>query len=141
MCVLCPLHPPEALAAVNKTDGQYVKWRVLFGGKYNEERRAIVIPKKGVYFIYVTITLTCHDQTSQTADFHKFFVQLSNWNDGYDEVRPIARAWNGVSCSSNAPMTVFVGKLFDMMQGDHVSVWIGSGYELMMDAEFGAHLA
>ncbi|KAG7235553.1 hypothetical protein INR49_002600 [Caranx melampygus] len=134
----------NSMPAENKTDGQYIKWHVFFGGTYNEERRAIVIPKKGVYFVYVTITLNCHETTSKTADFtdfNKFFVQLRNWNDGYDTVRPIANAWSGVTCSSHAPMTVFVGKLFELMQGDHVSVWIELGYRLIMDAAFGAHLA
>lgn len=129
------------MSAVNKTGGQYVEWLVRLGEKDNKKRKDIVIPKDGIYFVYVTIDLLCSESTASTSvDVKKFFLQLRNWNERYPVDRVIGRGWSGVKCTA-VPMTVFVGKMFELLEGDHVSVWIEEGVDLVMDAAFGAHLA
>ncbi|XP_023253576.1 uncharacterized protein LOC111648055 [Seriola lalandi dorsalis] len=150
---LCPAVNPQnnsqrphihlhSMTTDNRTDGQYIKWKSMFGKEYNEEKQAIVIPQTGVYFIYVTITLLCDEETTtQAEDFNKLLVQLRRWNEGYDKIVPIMDAWNGVTCTSKVPRSVFVGQLFDLLAGDHVSVWIEFGYKLVWKSSFGAYLA
>ncbi|XP_071323030.1 tumor necrosis factor ligand superfamily member 15-like [Trachinotus anak] len=149
---LCPADHPQntshrphihlrSVDAENRSNAQYIKWNVEFGERYDEERRAIVIPKTGVYFIYVTVTLTCQEE-DPAADFNRFYVELRSWNKGYDMPRLLTKAWNGITCiNSEGPRSVFVGQLFDLLAGDHVSVWIGAGYNLIMKSSFGAYLA
>ncbi|XP_040914620.1 tumor necrosis factor ligand superfamily member 15-like [Toxotes jaculatrix] len=124
----------------NKTDGLYINWDVNFGEKYNKEKRAIVIPETGIYFIYVRTTLRCQDK-DDAAKFKKFNMMLHKWNEGYNKTLHLADTWDGVACASEGLRSVFVGQLFDLLEGDHVSVWIGEGYELILKSSFGAYLA
>lgn len=116
------------------SDRQYIRWEVLFGEKYNAERRAIVIPETGVYFVYVKIDLRCHYE-NQTAEF---YVVLQSWNEGYNKTLSRTHAWEGLECRFGASRTVVVGELLDLLEGDHVSVWIEKGYKLMSKSSFGA---
>ncbi|XP_074473764.1 tumor necrosis factor ligand superfamily member 15-like [Sebastes fasciatus] len=123
----------------NTTHGQYLKWYALPHEKYNKQKRAIVIPEDGSYFIYVRISLGCHD-FDQAKIFSRFFVALHQWNEGYPETQTPLEVWDGINCTSDTFRSVFVGQLFDLSKGDHMSVWIGEGYKLITKSAFGAFL-
>ncbi len=127
------------MPADNKSDGLYIKWDVRFGEKYNKEKRAIVIPETGFYFVYVRISLSCQDEDG-AANFKRFYVELHKWNEGYNKTVQLAEAWDGIVCTSERFRNVFVGQLFDLLKGDHVRVWIGEGYGLIRKSSFGAYL-
>uniref|UniRef100_A0A4W6EK68 THD domain-containing protein n=1 Tax=Lates calcarifer TaxID=8187 RepID=A0A4W6EK68_LATCA len=130
-------HPSGSLPAHNRSDELYLTWDVMFGENYNKEKRAIVIPDIGVYFIYVRLTLKCQDED---AMFKRFYVALHKWNEGYNITQLLTDAWDGIVCTPGGLRSVFVGQLFDLLEGDHVMVWIGKGYELIMKSSFGAYL-
>ncbi|XP_044030889.1 uncharacterized protein LOC122865918 [Siniperca chuatsi] len=145
---VCPADNPQtnlqrlrihlrSVPADNTSDGLYIKWNVMFGEKYNKEKHAIVIPVTGFYFVYVRITLSCHDGDS---NFKRFYVELHNWNEGYNKTVCLTEAWDGITCTSEWSRSVFVGQLFDLLEGDHVRVWIGEGYRLITKSSFGAYL-
>lgn len=118
----------------NITDEQYIKWQVLFGDGYNKERRAIVIPQTGVYFVYVKTDIHCHNVNGAA----NFYVELQSWNEGYPAVQTLSSALDGLVCPNGAPRTVVVGELLDLLEGDHVSVWVVEGFKLMSKSSFGA---
>ncbi|TMS07950.1 uncharacterized protein LOC104936472 [Larimichthys crocea] len=124
----------------NVSSKVYMKWNVKFGENYNEEKRAIVIPKTDYYFVYVRITLNCHN-LEEDGKFQKFGLYLHNWNKGYPQAVELTHVWDGVFCTLGGYRSVFVGQLFDLLEGDHVSVWIAEGYELISRSSFGAYLA
>nr|XP_046232013.1 uncharacterized protein LOC124052126 [Scatophagus argus] len=148
---VCPADPPNPLANFQRlhihlrslytnetTDGLYIKWNAMFGEKYDQERRAIVIPEGGFYFVYVRFALRCHEQ-DRTVNTKRFIVELHKWNKGYQKTVILMDAWDGVSCTSEGSRTMFVGQLFDLLEGDHVSVWISEGYKLITRSSFGAY--
>lgn len=119
-------------------DGQYIKWDIVFGEKYIvPEKRAIVIPQTGFYFVYVRIALRC---PAGDENFMRFYVELHSWNEGYNKSVSLMEAWDGVVCTPGSNRNVFLGQLFDLLQGDHVSVWIREGYKLIKKSFFGAYL-
>ncbi|KAF0031875.1 uncharacterized protein LOC118284582 [Scophthalmus maximus] len=148
---LCPTdNPPDnsqrfqiqlrSLAEDNKDNDVYLKWDVEFlkeAGKYDEEKRAIVIQEKGVYFVYARFDLV-YQGVGTDVKFTKFYVELTNWNEAYNVTTPIteAREW----ITSQEFRSVFVGQLFELTGGDHVSVRIGSGYKLIERAFFGVYM-
>ncbi|XP_029300990.1 uncharacterized protein LOC115016975 [Cottoperca gobio] len=123
----------------NKPDGHYIKWDKVFGETYNEEKRAIMIPENGFYFIYLRFALGCHDE-DKAANFTRFYVELRNSNEGYNTTIRLLEASDGIACTSIGFRSVFLGQLFDLSKGDNVSVWIGKGYKLINKASFGAFL-
>ncbi|XP_068561577.1 uncharacterized protein [Cebidichthys violaceus] len=126
-------------SANNKTDPQYLRWNVVFGEKYNKERRAIVIPENGFYFVYVRTALNCHG-ADRASNFEKFSFALHKWNEGYNMNVTLMDAWDGITCSPDGSKSAFVGQLFELLKGDHVSVWIKQGYKLITNSAFGAYL-
>ncbi|XP_076614804.1 uncharacterized protein LOC143338350 [Chaetodon auriga] len=129
----------RSVSTGNVGDGQYIKWDVMFGEKYDHEKRAIVIPEKGFYFVYVRIALNCQVEDG-ARNFKRFFVRLDNWNEGYNKTVPLTEAGDGIACTPEGSKSLFVGQLFDLLEGDHVSVWIGEGYKLITKSSFGAYL-
>lgn len=118
-------------------DGQYITWDAEIGDEsYSKTKHAIVIPQNGFYFIYVRITLRCND----LEDAKLFNLELHNWNKGYNKTVCLTEAWDDVDCSQEGARNVFVGQLFDLLQGDHVSVQIKQGYPLITKSLFGAYV-
>ncbi|XP_036973423.1 uncharacterized protein LOC119030139 [Acanthopagrus latus] len=115
----------------------YMTWDAEFGQIYNQEKRAIVIPVKGFYFVYVRIALNCLVEDKQ---FKRFFVELQQWNKGYDRNVTLMDALDGIVCAPQGSKTVFLGRLFDLSEGDHLRVLIMEGYELITKSSFGAYL-
>uniref|UniRef100_A0A3Q3JNI6 THD domain-containing protein n=1 Tax=Monopterus albus TaxID=43700 RepID=A0A3Q3JNI6_MONAL len=126
----------RSVATGNTSDGQLIKWDVMFGDNYyyNEEKRAILIHENGLYFVYIRITLSCRSEDGPEG----FSVKLQRWNKGYDMIVPLTDAKDGVDCTSQRSRNVFVGQLFDLSEGDHLSVWIDQGYKLIATASAGA---
>ncbi|XP_069370240.1 uncharacterized protein [Paralichthys olivaceus] len=126
----------------SRTDEQRIKWDLHFSSdiKYDEEKRAVVIPKSAVYFLYIRVSLICPN-INNTASFNKFIMHLSSWSKDYmKNPEVLDRFRDGISCSREDFRNVFVGDLFDLSEGDHVSVLIKSGYELIEKFTFGAYL-
>lgn len=118
--------------------GQYIKWDIVFGEKYIvPEKGAIVIPQTGFYFVYVRIALQC---SAGNGNFMRFYVELHSWNKGYNKSVPLMVASERVACTPESSRNLFLGQLFDLLQGDHVSVWITQGYKLIQKSFFGAYL-
>ncbi|XP_026153720.1 uncharacterized protein LOC113124814 [Mastacembelus armatus] len=146
---LCPADNPQtnvqrlhvylkSVPAENITDRLYMKWYKVFGDNYNDKKRAIVIPETGYYFVYATFALSCQDEVEDES-FKKFYVTLHRWNEGYRQEKTIGSAMDGIECSSDRSRSVFMGQLFYLLNGDHVSVWIEEGYKLITKSSFGAY--
>uniref|UniRef100_A0A3Q3NCP8 THD domain-containing protein n=1 Tax=Mastacembelus armatus TaxID=205130 RepID=A0A3Q3NCP8_9TELE len=131
-------HSTESVPAENITDRLYMKWYKVFGDNYNDKKRAIVIPETGYYFVYATFALSCQDEVEDES-FKKFYVTLHRWNEGYRQEKTIGSAMDGIECSSDRSRSVFMGQLFYLLNGDHVSVWIEEGYKLITKSSFGAY--
>ncbi|KAM3599717.1 uncharacterized protein V6R79_010294 [Siganus canaliculatus] len=121
------------------TNGLYIKWDLVFGEYYDEEKQAIVIPKDGIYFVYVRMLLTCFGKDDETNS-QSFNVEIHKWNEGYQKNVVLAKIWDGIVCTPEGSRTVFVGQLFDLSADDRVSVWIGNGSRLIARSFFGAYL-
>lgn len=117
----------------NMTDRQYIKWKFLFG-KDDKHGDDIVIPQTGVYFVYVKTELHCQD-VMKAANFK---VEVRSWNKGYDQELPQARASYDLVCPDRQFKTVEVGELLELLEGDHVRVWVDKGYKLISKSYFGA---
>ncbi|KAG8010974.1 Phosphatidylinositol 4-phosphate 5-kinase-like protein 1 [Nibea albiflora] len=130
----------RSMPIVNASSKGYMKWDVEFGEKYNKEKDAIMIPKTDYYFVYVKITLKCH-KLEENDKFQKFGLSLLKWSEGYTQAVPLTHAWDGIFCTVGGFRSLFVGQLFDLWEGDQVSVWIEEGYELISRSSFGAYLA
>ncbi|XP_054468912.1 uncharacterized protein LOC129102690 [Anoplopoma fimbria] len=125
----------------NKTDPRLIRWDVDFGeNNYDNKKRAIVIPEDGFYFVYVWVALGCH-QVDRASNFKEFKVALHKWTEGYNCNVTLIEAWDGITCTPDGKRSVFVGQLFELWKGDHVSVWINRGYKLITKSTFGAYLA
>lgn len=112
----------------------------MFGENYNEEEHAIVIPQTGFYFVYVRIALRCSSEDSD-MNFTSFFAELHTWNKNYNKTLHLMKTWDGVLCTpEGSSRNVFVGQLFELLEGTHVSVWISEGYRLITKSSFGAYL-
>ncbi|XP_062268346.1 uncharacterized protein LOC133974701 [Platichthys flesus] len=123
------------------TDERYIMWKQIIpeDNQCDQTRKDIVIPKDGVYFIYIRTSLFCRNATG-AASSNMFYMQLRFWNENYNESRVLTDAREVVSCPPVAFRTVSVQQLFDLSEGDHVSVRIGAGYQLINKADFGAFL-
>ncbi|XP_075884676.1 uncharacterized protein LOC142889882 [Nelusetta ayraudi] len=117
----------------NESDRQYLRW--------NAGIEHFVIPQSGFYFVYVRTTLRCHNSVN-AAEYALFKLELHSWNEGYNETQVLAQAWDSVACAqgSDASTNVFVGQIFDLLEGDHVSVFIKHGYNLVTESFFGAYV-
>ncbi|CAB1421753.1 unnamed protein product [Pleuronectes platessa] len=122
------------------TDG-YIEWEQIIpeDNHHDQSRRDIVIPEDGVYFIYFRTSLICNNATGAALS-NMFHMELRSWNANYNTSRDLTETRDGVSCPPVAFRTVSVAQLFDLEEGDHVSVRVGAGYELIDDASFGAVL-
>lgn len=127
-------HPAGSMRGDNMTDGQYTKWEFLFGEKGSKEKDAIVIPRTGVYFVYVKTELHCHD----VKEAANFYVEVRSLHKGYDKAQTQASAFDGLVCPGGTFRTVVVGELLDLLEGDHLRVWVGEGYKLISKSLFGA---
>lgn len=138
---LVPLmfYPAVSVPTHEEGDQQYIKWKVEFGENYDEKKRAVEITQAGFYFIYLRLDLRCPGNNENA--FLKFFVELQKWNEGYNKTVPLVEATDGVTCTkADISRTVFVGELFDLLKGDHVSVRVNKGYGLITKSSFGAYL-
>ncbi|XP_041816799.1 uncharacterized protein LOC121623551 [Chelmon rostratus] len=129
----------RSVATDNKGDGVYIKWDVMLGERYDPEKRAIVILETGVYFVYLRIALNCLGG-DRDGNFKRFYVQLHTWNKGYNKTVTLTEAWDSIACTPQGSRSFFVGQLFELLKDDHVSVWIGVGYEHITKSSFGAYL-
>ncbi|XP_051268347.1 uncharacterized protein LOC127370377 [Dicentrarchus labrax] len=133
------LRPPSPTNKTKMSDGQYLEWDVDFGERnYDEETHAIVIPAPGIYFVYLRITLSCHGE--KTPNFELFTLQLYCLNEGYPKRRLLTDAMDGLECTQDRSKSVFVGQLFELVEGDYLKVLMKKGYKLMKTASFGAYL-
>lgn len=138
---LVPLmfNPAVSVPTLGEGDKQCIKWKVMFGEKYDEEKRAVVISQPGFYFIYLRLELRCNGDADYA--FVKFFVELQSWNVGYNKTVSLVDTRDGITCTpERISRTVFVGELFDLSEGDHVSVNVKEGYDLITKSSFGAYL-
>lgn len=120
------------------SDGQYIWWEAE---PRNSHSKNIVIPRNGFYFVYVRTTLRCHNQDDAAA-YVPFKLELHSWNKGYNKTIELVGAWDGVDCAqgSDVSRNVFVGQIFDLLQGDHLSVSIKQGSALVTKSFFGAYV-
>ncbi|KAG7499741.1 tumor necrosis factor-like [Solea senegalensis] len=122
-----------------------VKWEVEnldMRSQYKEERRAIVIPHDGVYFIYARFQLACHREFP--LKFSPLWVELNWWSEAYGPPQSLMQVKDGLLCENRSMgggyRNVFVGQLFNLTTDYHVSVKVVKGYELITMAYFGAYL-
>lgn len=122
---------------VGVSGGQYIWWQ-----SRKPHVKDIVIPLKGLYFIYVRIQLGCHNQADQPAVYEPFKLELHSWNKGYNKTIELAEARDGADCSqgSDVSTNVFMGQIFDLLEGDHISVYITEGSALVTNSFFGAYV-
>lgn len=118
-------------------DEQYVWWDA---GSSKSHTKNIVIPVRGFYFVYVRTTLRCHNPANDT-DYVLFKLELHSWNEGYNKTIELAKAWDGADCSRGSDVSrhVFLGQIFDLLPGDHVSVYIKHGATLLTESFFGVY--
>lgn len=138
-CVFYSTDSVSAQSDSEMTDGQYMKWKPVFGRNdfYNASDHAIVIPENGYYSLYLSVTLRCQNNDS---GFKMFTVKLHKWRKDYCKVSDMVTVFDGLMCRSTESRHVFVGQLFEMMAGDHVKVWIKEGYKLIYKSSIGAYL-
>ncbi|XP_008303424.1 uncharacterized protein LOC103375017 [Stegastes partitus] len=117
----------------NVTNKTYMKWQPVLGGNYIEKERAIEIRVTGIYFVYTSFALGCHDEPE---GFRTFSLQLRRLPLGYSDIQNLTDVWDGVKCPEGF-RTVSVGRLFDLLQGDQVKVWVREGYKLITSSSFG----
>ena len=133
--------PSPAASVVGETSPNTetcMTWSPRIGHHYNDQNRSIVIPDMGVYFVYMKFDLFCPDRTTGSSRFH---VALKRWNKGYGLMMELTKEYSSLDCSKDMQQSVFfVGQLFDLFQGDHLSVWIQQGYELIFKSSFGVFL-
>ncbi|KAL4005140.1 hypothetical protein ACER0C_004853 [Sarotherodon galilaeus] len=130
------------LQSTGKTNGSYITWTPMLGKmNYDKEKNAIVIPTTGIYFIYLRFTLSCDDDVEK-AEFRKFHIQLQRWSEAYGKVTTELDAWESVKCQKESKdyQTLFVGQLFDRLEGEFLSVKVIDGYNLIKTSFFGAFL-
>lgn len=120
------------------SDEQYIWWEAE---PRKPHTKNIVIPLRGFYFVYFRTTLRCHNPAND-ADYVRFKLELHSWNEGYNQTIPLAEAWDGADCSQGSDVSrhVFVGQIFDLLEGDHVSVYIKHGSTLVTESFFGAYV-
>ncbi|XP_035039714.1 uncharacterized protein LOC118125360 [Hippoglossus stenolepis] len=123
-----------------KTEGKQLLWVPNFSSdnQDNNKTKAIVIPEDGVYFIYIGTSLSCRNDLG-AASFNEFHLRLSRWSQSYIKHTTLAESQDGLMCPPVGFRSVYVGQLFDLSEGDHVSVWIEAGYELIEKSTFGAY--
>ncbi|XP_026032787.1 uncharacterized protein LOC113027389 [Astatotilapia calliptera] len=128
------------LQSTGKANGSYITWAPILGKmNYNKEKNAIVIPTTGIYFIYLRFTLSCNDDV-KGSEFQKFHIQLHRWSEAYGKVTTELDAWESVKCQTKDYQTLFVGQLFDRLDGEFLSVKVIDGYNLIKTSFFGAFL-
>uniref|UniRef100_A0A668UBS1 THD domain-containing protein n=1 Tax=Oreochromis aureus TaxID=47969 RepID=A0A668UBS1_OREAU len=128
--------------STGKTNGSYITWTPMWGKmNYDKEKNAIVIPTTGIYFIYLRFTLSCDDDVEK-AEFRKLHIQLQRWSEAYGRVTTELDAWESVKCQKESKdyQTLFVGQLFDRLEGEFLSVKVIDGYNLIKTSFFGAFL-
>uniref|UniRef100_A0A3Q4MAG0 THD domain-containing protein n=1 Tax=Neolamprologus brichardi TaxID=32507 RepID=A0A3Q4MAG0_NEOBR len=126
--------------STGKANESYITWAPMLGKmNYNEEKNAIVIPTTGIYFIYLRFTLSCNDDVKD-SEFQKFHIQLHRWSEAYGKVTTELDAWESVKCQAKDYQTLFVGQLFDRLDGEFLSVKVIDGYNLIKKSFFGAFL-
>ncbi|XP_030005858.1 uncharacterized protein LOC115430105 [Sphaeramia orbicularis] len=123
----------------DKTDKLYMEWSPMLGENYiyNKDKQAIVIRQQGFYFLYVRVGLGCQQRENVERKFH---MKLHKWTESYNKSQVLTEAWDGVQCSSEVSKNMFVGQLFELREGDHVSVWVEDGYQLITRASLGGFL-
>lgn len=127
--------------STGKANGSYITWAPILGKmNYNKEKNAIVIPTTGIYFIYLRFTLSCNDDDVKGSEFQKFHIQLHRWSEAYGKVTTELDAWESVKCQTKDYQTLFVGQLFDRLDGEFLSVKVIDGYNLIKTSFFGAFL-
>lgn len=141
ICTVCP-SLTESVNTESDLNGQSLKWAKMTDGfdkNYNEERRAIVIPQAGFYFVYLRISLNCNGESDENPS--RFFMHLQKWNKGYSKTVNLTDALDVLDCNQ-WPMSknLYVGQLFDLSEEDNLSVWVRDGYKMIKKAEFGAFL-
>lgn len=131
-----PLRISLRWAAVTKlTPGSKIKWETTFvednEASYNATH-AIVIPKQDIYFVYLRFALKFPEK-NQELD-----VKLQIWNSAYNTERDLIYIREGSGHNESEFRTVYMGQLLDLSQGDHLSVLLTNGHELIYEAFFGA---
>ncbi|KAM7393377.1 hypothetical protein PAMA_008165 [Pampus argenteus] len=130
----------ELMHTGDLSDGRLIQWKVQFGDSYNAEKCAIVIPDTGKYFVYIKIVLGCQNEDRSEKHKKTLFVKLQKWSRFYNKTRELTDALEDIVCNLVMFRTVFVGELFELTKGDHVSVFIAKGYNLITKSSFGAYL-
>lgn len=92
---------------------------------------------RGVYFVYMRVTLACY---TPTEDYQHLFLKVQRLPEGYGKYEELAKVQDGLDCSTKKFRSVFVGQLFSLDEGDHLSVWMEQGSNLIHESWFGASL-
>ncbi|KAM9841117.1 uncharacterized protein ACBR49_014635 [Aulostomus maculatus] len=121
------------------TSGGYLNWKPKITGANDMERRCVMIPQTGFYFVHVMIALSCQAER-ESQKFHPFFMKMNKWNEGYNSTVNLMDIRDGVTCTQAQSKSVFVGQIFELVKGDHISMSIIKGYSLIMRASFGGFL-
>lgn len=125
-----------------RANGEYLSWATDSVRWYSEARRALVVPATGFYFVYARTTLRCLDLDMDEMEAVLFKLELHSWNRSYNRSLSLADTWDEADCShgSGASRTVFLGQIFDLLEGDHISVMVRQGHDLVTKAFFGAYI-
>ncbi|XP_034566019.1 uncharacterized protein LOC117831433 [Notolabrus celidotus] len=115
-----------------------MKWIVKFGNNYDPERRAIVIPEDGRYLFYLRVTFRCLNNSG--IEFRNLHLELKKWNERHSLKKPLMSATDSVQCRKEMFRTLSVVQQFELIKDDHVSVFIGEGYDMIKESSFGALL-
>lgn len=85
--------------------------------------------------------MRCHNKVHD-PDYELFKLELHSWNNGYNKTVVLAQAWDGLDCShgSDVSRNVFVGQIFELLEGDRLSVFIRQGYSLVAESFLGAYV-
>uniref|UniRef100_A0A8C7Z4U1 THD domain-containing protein n=1 Tax=Oryzias sinensis TaxID=183150 RepID=A0A8C7Z4U1_9TELE len=123
-------HSEGNLNDVGSDDCKHLRWNTCFNSSLTYENSSIMVPKTGVYFVYVRFILGCEENNT---DFH---IKFESWNEAYPVLSDLTTAKWSLTCSSSH--TVFIGELFELHKGDQLKVKVEKGCEVIRDSRFGA---
>ncbi|XP_008322720.1 uncharacterized protein LOC103389186 [Cynoglossus semilaevis] len=114
-----------------------LEWNEDCSPTYDSQRRAIKIPYAGAYFIYTRVMLSC--VVCNFKSFSIFAMEVDIWNKNSNANRPIL-VQDSMNCQQDGFKNIYMGELFDMSEGDHITVRVKNGTQLIKTAFFGAHM-
>uniref|UniRef100_A0A3P9I9T3 THD domain-containing protein n=1 Tax=Oryzias latipes TaxID=8090 RepID=A0A3P9I9T3_ORYLA len=120
------------IRVLGSDDCKHLRWNTHFNSSLTYENSSIMVPKTGVYFVYVRFILGCEENNTD------FQIKFERWNEAYPNLRYLTKAEWSLTCSSSH--TVFIGELFELHKGDQLKVKVEKGCDLIRDSTFGLFL-